>query len=51
MVVEVKVRLGRVSISYNGGGFGYTHLIAPKNHGGPYSPLVDLWSTNYAILA
>jgi ribonuclease HI len=48
---RVKKALGRVVIPYNGGGFGYAHLVAPKNHGGPHSPLIDLWSFNYALLA
>ena len=51
MVVRVKVELGRVIIPFNGGGFAYAHLVAPKNHGGPFSPLIDLWAMNYALLA
>ena len=50
-IVTIKIELGRVVIPFNGGGFAYAHLVAPKNCGGPYSPLVDLWAMNYALLA
>ena len=51
IIVRVKMALRKVVIPFNGGGFSYAHLIAPKNHGGPHFPLVDLWSFNYALLA
>jgi ribonuclease HI len=50
-VKRVKKALGSIIIPFSGGGFGYAHLVAPKNHGGPHSPLIDLWAFNYTLLA
>lgn len=48
--LRVKEALRRAIIPFGGGGFGYAHLVAPKNIGGPYSPLTDIWAINYALL-
>jgi hypothetical protein len=39
-------------IPFNGGGFSYVHLITPsRGQYGFHTPLRDLWSTNYTLLA
>ena len=39
-------------IPYHGGGFAYTHIIAPTRDAvAPHTPLRDLWATNIALLA
>ena len=49
--VKAKEALRKAIIPFNGGGFGYAHLVAPKNRGGLFAPLTDLWAINYAFLA
>jgi ribonuclease HI len=52
VVVPVTRVCRQLIIPYNGGGFAYAHLITPRGQGfGPHTPLRDLWSTNYTLLA
>jgi ribonuclease HI len=42
----------RTIAPYNGGGWGYAHLISTsKSAMGPHTPLRDLWASNYTLLA
>ena len=51
VVQVVKEAARRAIIPFNGGGFGYAHLISPRGTSfGPYTPLKDLWSTNMTLL-
>jgi ribonuclease HI len=52
VVVPVTQVCRTLIIPYNGGGYAYAHLITPRGRGfGPHTPLRDLWSTNYTLLA
>jgi ribonuclease HI len=52
VIVPAREICRRYIIPFGGSGFGYCHLITPRAHGlGPHTPLRDLWSHNYALLA
>ena len=51
MVVAAKRACHRATVAFNGGGFGYAHLITPdKKHFGPHTPMKDLWAVNMTML-
>ena len=52
VVLKVKELMRKAIIPFNGGGFGYTHLIATKNCGYTlHTPLRDLWAWNVSTMA
>ena len=51
IVVPLRNITHKTIVPYNGGGYGYAQLIAPRDRMGPHTPLRDLWCTNYTRLA
>ena len=51
MILPIKDITHKQIVAYNGGGFGYAQLITPRDRMGPHTPLRDLWSNNYTLLA
>jgi ribonuclease HI len=51
VVSPAKEILRKIIIPFNGGGFGYGYLVAPKSNFGVHSPLRDLWAHNIALLS
>ena len=51
VVSPITNALRRAVIPFNGGGFGYAHLIAGRHTFGPALPLRDFWGANLTALA
>ena len=51
LVQPVTTACHRNIVAFNGGGFGYAHLVTPRGCGfSLYTPLRDLWAWNMALL-
>ena len=51
VVLPIQRALHRMIVPFRGTAFAYAHLLRPREAGGPFVPLKDVWATNVAMLA